>query len=340
MNPTTEKLDLELLTELCETNGVSGREEEIRSKIMDEIQDHVDSVEVDRVGNLIAQRSGGSPSIVFIAHMDEVGMMVRSITEEGTLTVSPIGFLDPASLIGQRVTVCGYVGILTTSLLAQGEELDAMPFMEDLYVDLGFSREEAEEKITPGDYVNLNQGGVNQLGGDEVICGKAMDDRVGCYTLLELAKNQPETGGVSFMFTVQEEVGMYGSEVLSNKLNADYAIIVDMMSHEDAYRTRVVGEGPCLTVMDGGLIANSCLNDWLSNVADELGISLQFEVGDTGVTDAMNVATARGGTPTTTIGVPVKNIHTKDSIVSVRDVTQLISILEKAVKDPVTNCRV
>lgn len=333
-------MNLDLLSDLCTTRGVSGSEGPVRDLIREHIQDHVDSIEMDNVGNLVAHREGDAPSIALAAHMDEVGMMIKSIEEDGTARVAPVGHIDPISLVGQRVQVHDLVGIMTTEELANGLDVEEAPYMEDLYVDFGMDPDSVREKVNLGDYVYLGHGELDRVGTGDHICAKALDDRIGCLALVEVARRLKRDLDVTFLFTVQEEVGLQGSQVSSQQLATDYVLVVDMVDCEDLEGTRLPGEGPYLSIMDGGLIGNQCLNNWFRDIAEQTEIDLQFEVSDLGVTDAMHFAIAQGGTPTTTIGVPVKNMHTKDSIASTSDIEELITLLLTALEDPITHCKV
>lgn len=330
----------ELLAALTAAEGVSGNEKEVRAFVRENIKEYVDDLQVDHIGNLVAKQNGDPPSIVLSAHLDEVGLMIQSITGDGLLNFSPLGWIDPITIVGQKVEVENLNGVITCPEIASGEEMDEVPAGEDLHIDVGLDEQEAHRRIDIGSYVTLDHGSFRTLGEGNEVCAKALDDRIGCFVLIELARRLDTDHELSFVFTVQEEIGMYGSRVSSHGMNADYGIVVDMVDQDFSQENRVVGQGPCLTIKDGGVISNPCLNEWIKTIARNNDISMQYEVSEDGVTDALNMALAQGGMPVTTLGVPVKNMHTTDGIASWKDIRRLTDLLLAALEDPVLDCKV
>jgi tetrahedral aminopeptidase len=303
---------------------------------------------VDKFGNIIARKKGKRPCVMLVAHMDEVGLMISSIDYFGRIYLSSIGYIEPITILGERVTIKtgkGEIyGIITTKEIHNTEEIAKTPTMNDLYIDCGISTQElAKLGVQVGDYVYMAKHytplGTKQSG---IVCGKAMDDRVGCYILLEVAKKlKTASSEVYYVFTVQEEVGLYGSKTSIYSIDPDYAIAVDVTNADDGNIEKPikrVGHGPALLIKDAEMIANKCINDFLFDTAKKLKISLQPDVSDFGVSDALNISVSKGGIPSTTIGVPVRNMHTTTGIASLHDIQAVIKILATFLRQPKKIC--
>ena len=343
-------MDVKLLHKLIDAYGISGDEEEVREIIKKEIESFVDELYVDKMGNLIAHKKGAKPRVMLAAHMDEVGLMVKSIDETGKMRMSMIGFIEPASLVGQKVHIKtkppskSIDGVITTRELQEAREMEELPKnISELYIDTGLNMEQLKKAgVEIGDYV-IPEEKAFFLGSEEFISGKAIDDRVGCYILIDLIKRLKNIKhDLYFVFTVQEEIGLYGAKTSAFFVEPDWAIAVDVTSAKDADkpRTNIVGEGPCLTIKDSEMIANKCINDWLKEIAKKKRIPLQLEVADVGTTDAMNISISRSGVPSTVIGVAVRNLHTTASFASQKDIKHCIELLFELLKKPPKICMV
>ncbi len=336
---------MKLLERLVNLDGISGDEEDVRRFVVRECKKHLKDVWVDKMGNVIARKKGKRPSIMLMAHMDEVGLMVRYMVKKNRLSVSPIGSIDPAILLGQRVFIHSkknshkIAGIITTEDVLDG--LDAPPKlkMDDLFVFTGLSKEELEKKgIGTGSYVSFSEGHYCKLGSDKIIGGKALDDRIGCYMLLECMRGLKTSHEVYFVFTVQEEVGLYGAKTSLFGIEPDYAIVVDVTPHNSTSQTIVLGNGPVLDLKDAEMIANKCLSDRVQEIAEKLKLPLQLEVSESGTTDATSVFVAKGGIPSAVLGVAVGNIHTSMSAANTDDIKVGIKILREFLMKPPKEC--
>lgn len=328
----------DLLERLVNADGVSGNEEKVRDIIMHEIKKHVDELHVDKMGNVIARKKGKKPCVALVAHMDEVGLMVRAIEDSGRIRFIAIGGLEPAVALSQRVDINGIKGIVTTELVEKGIVLETLPKLEDMFIDTGLDKKTIGKRIRIGDYATFYQEPFCILGNQNMVSGKSLDDRVGCYALLEIAKKAKSIKSeIIFIFTVQEEIGMHGASASVYDLNPDYAIIVDAENHEDEGGEKTVGNGPFITIKDSSTITSRKLNEYIENIAKELSLNLQRDVSDFGSTDALKISLAKGGIPSTVLGFFVKNIHCPVSIADIRDVNNLIKILEEFLKDPPKN---
>jgi tetrahedral aminopeptidase len=339
---------MKTLMTMMDLMSASGHENTIRSFLYKEIKKYLKDVQIDKFGNLIAHKKGKGASVMLAAHMDEIGLMVQSISFRGVIYISMIGGIDPLACLNQHVkikTKNGFIrGVVTTVELSDGEDREEVPLSEELIVDTGLTKQELNKLgIKVGSYLEFEQKTVT-LGSKNFICGKAADDRVGCYILLELIKKCKElTGDVYFVFTVQEEVGLYGAKTSVYNINPDWAIAIDVGSANDLEEhnhniTRRLGSGPTLTIMDAELITNKCLNDEIIKIAKKKKVDVQLEVTQDGTTDALNISLAKGGIPTTVLGVAIRNLHSGISIVHKKDVKDAIIILAELLKNPPKIC--
>ncbi len=341
---------MNFLEKLMNAHGVSGSEELVREIIEKEIRPHVSSAHVDSMGNLVAVKKGAKPTVLLAAHMDEVGLMAKTILETGETYFSAIGNLRLNSIVGQRVIVHGngpVHGIITTRMMSNDWDFSGEKeqlHIHDLFVDTGLTKKELEAKgVLPGSVISLVQD-TGYLANGKYVFGKALDDRVGCYVLVELAKRLRKTGNeIVFLFTVQEEVGLYGSRTAAFELRPDWAIAVDVSNANDCLSEKTskrLGGGPCITVKDADMLANKCINGWLSEIAKKKKISVQHVVSDSGTTDALSISLSRGGVPSSVIGIAVRNMHSTVGIAYLQDIVECIGLLEELLKNPPKTCLV
>jgi tetrahedral aminopeptidase len=341
-----KEVEMDLLKQLIDTFGPSGSEMEVRSIIQKAIKPYVDEVKVDKFGNLICSKKGKAPKVMLVAHMDEVGLMVRHIQADGRIRFSAIGGIDTLSILGQRVKIFTnknpIEGVITLreTASALGDPAET-PTLDELYVDTGLSNEELTKiGVRTGTYLNFHSDS-DTLGSKDIICGKALDDRIGCYILIELAKKLKKVKQeIAFVFSVQEEVGLYGAKTSVYHVDPDWAIAVDVAAadDQDLHPTLFLGGGPSITVKDADMIANRCVNEWLIESAKKKKIPFQLDVSDSGTTDALTISLSKGGIPTAVVGVPVRNIHTPIGIAHRKDVENAIRLLETLLKDPPNKC--
>ena len=321
--------------------GVSGNEEHVRDIIKKEIMPYVDKTYVDKAGNLVCIRKGKPPKVMLAAHMDEIGLMVKNVDERGHIFFSNVGQIEPISLLGQMVkihTEKGQLyGVITMKKVSNGESVNEIPAMKDMYIDTGLNGKQLTAKgLEIGDYLNIIQE-MQCLGSNKIICGKGLDDRIGCYTLIELAKKLKKTKNeLYFVFTVQEEMGLYGAKTSAYEISPDWAIAIDVMPASDSDGEPSVGpgRGPILTMKDAGMISSKPLNKHIVSVSKSKKIPLQFDVTEFGTTDALNISLSRSGVPVTAMGVSVRNIHSAIGIANADDINNLIKLLEALLKNP------
>ena len=323
-------MELNFLSKLVNSNGISSNEERVRDLIEKEIKNYVDEIYIDKIGNLVAHKKGSKPTVMLAAHMDEVGLMIKKI-QGNKVYFSAIGGVNAKKIIGSKVCIEGFKR--ECIVRKKGKIKKDKDKAKNLFIVLN-KKELKQAKI--GSYCNLV--GNFQLRRN-IISGKALDDRTGCYILIELAKKLKilkAKNEIYFVFTVQEEIGLYGARVSAYKINPDYAIAVDVTTYEKG--TRELGKGPCITVKDERMIGNRCINGWLQEIADKNKIPLQLDVTDEGTTDASVISLTKEGIPATAIGPAVQDIHTTKSQAHQQDINNTIRLLELLLIKPPLKC--
>jgi putative aminopeptidase FrvX len=327
------------LKDLCELNGVSGNERAIRDYIIKRIKNKLNLYSIDKIGNLVVEKKSSSadlPSILVCAHMDEVGLLITCITSEGYLKFQPIGGIDSRILVSKTVT-CGSNGIpgiigYKAIHLQKPEERKQSPNIEDLYIDIGSnSKEETEKIVKLGDYVTFLSR--FERFGSELFKAKALDDRVGCAVIMEILNGKYDCNLIA-AFTVQEEIGLRGSKVIGNYIDADLAIVLEATKAADIDEKNQeewiveVGKGPACSLMDSATIYKPELISKVVATAQKYKIPLQFRKGTAASNDAGNIHKAAKGIPTITISVPCRNIHSFNSIIAQKDYENCIKLIK------------
>ena len=334
----TPSFDTDLLQELTETSGVPGYEDRIRAIVRRELDSEVDRLQTDSMGNVVGTIEGASDTeVVVAAHMDEIGFMVRHVTEDGFVQVDALGGWDARVLKAQRVTVhtdeedlTGVIGSPPPHTLDE-EQLEADPEVEDIHIDLGLDGETAQEKVSRGDLVTLEQ--TTELVGDTVT-GKALDDRVCLFAILEAARRIEDPAvTIHFAATVQEEVGIRGAQALGVDLDPDLAIALDVTvandvpGFEPGDHVTELGEGTAIKLKDSSVITSPKVNRRLEDVADDLGIEYQIEVLPAGGTDTAGLQRFGGTTPVGALSIPTRYLHTVTESAHVEDIEATIDLL-------------
>ncbi|MDR3239948.1 MAG: M28 family peptidase [Clostridiales bacterium] len=317
-----------LLKRLTESAGLPGFESGVRGVIMAEIKAHVDSMRVDRMGNLIAvknERASG-PHIALSAHMDEVGLAVKGIDSDGYLRVASWG-VDPRILPAKTVLVGknkipGVIGFKPWRLTSEAER-DKAAKTEDLSIDIGaFTKEEAAELVSPGDYAAFDSEFMEF--GAHKIKAKALDDRVGCAVIIGiLQSNMPYK--ISAVFNTQEEVGLRGSSASANQIFADLVInlegtiCADTSGVPEHLRVTTQGMGPAISLSDRTSVYFKKYREAILKTARDNGIPCQFRQTGMGGTDSANFHAAHGGAPVIGLAVPCRYIHSPVSVMDKRD---------------------
>jgi endoglucanase len=226
-------INLELLKNICEVAGAPGFENRVRDLVLKEIEDLVDEISLDNMGNIVAVKRGKiAKKVMAAAHMDEIGFIVTHITKKGFLKFHTLGGFDPKTLTAQRVIVHGekdVIGVMGAKPIhvMTEEERNKVPKISDYFIDLGMKKEEVEKVISVGNSVTRERDFIEM--GDCVNC-KSLDNRVAVFILIEALK-QLKLKEIPFdfyaVFTVQEEVGIRGAQVAALSINPDFGICID-----------------------------------------------------------------------------------------------------------------
>lgn len=324
---------MELLRKLTSAFGPSGYEDCTAEIIMNEIKDYVDEIKKDRLGNVIALKKGnGKSKLMLAAHMDQIGVLVLDIDENGFLRFTGVGTYEPRTILYHKIVfangAAGMVGI------ENGKETERLKF-EDLYIDIGASnRENAVKKVGIGSFGVIESDFI--VNGDRIFSG-ALDNRIGCYALIKVIKNVKRVlADTYFVFTVQEESYMSGATISAYSIEPDAAIIVDATEAGDTpigIRSAVkLGGGTAVTIMDGGLISHPWVKNLLISTAEKYSIRYQFDVAVAGATDGAEVHVSRSGVMTGALSIPLRYMHTPCESIDMNDVKSTIELLLKIVE--------
>lgn len=328
---------LNLLKQLCALSGVSSWEDEVRNFIRTQAQPYADSIRTDAIGNLIVFKKGNKPTgnkLLLSAHMDEVGLMVKKIEEDGTLRFSTVGGIDRRVLLGKRVFVGekripAVVGNKPIHLTTK-EDRKSVPKLDQLYLDLGAeNREEAEKLVSLGDVATFDPEWMEF--GNRMLKAKAIDDRVGCAVLLTLLKEELPMD-CTFVFSAQEEVGTRGAFGYAFSVKPEVALVVEGTTASDIPGTPehmtvcAPGLGPVIPFMDGGTIYDRGLFELLRRLAEENGIPWQTKHRVAGGTDGRTIQRSRQGVRVAGVAAAVRNIHTPSSVASLADCEEMLKL--------------
>jgi putative aminopeptidase FrvX len=326
-----------MLLELCYASGVSGCEDEVRDLILKNTSYHKPFVDV--MGNVLVETGGKGKRILLAAHMDEVGIIISGIEENGFLRFKTVGGIDTGVIIGKKVfigkkTVPGIIGIKALHL--QKKE-DGEPSEDKLYVDIGaLSREEAEGVVELGDCGTFEP--VYKEFGDNLLLAKALDDRAGCAIMCELLKRNGDKN-LCLAFTAQEEVGCRGAQAAAEYFKPDVAVVLEATICQDAYPAKadkspsLLGKGPVLTFLDRSSVPDREVMQSIIEIADMHKIPWQFKKTNMGGTDAGVISRAAEGIPTAIVALPCRNLHSPSTVISLDDYMNMLKLLDLWIKD-------
>ncbi|WP_425801727.1 M42 family metallopeptidase [Desulfitobacterium sp. Sab5] len=325
--------DYSLLQRLTQVYGPSGVEDEVRKLIIEEIRPYCDTFRQDKLGNLIVVRQGTGKKIMIAAHMDEIGIMITHIDENGFLRFTPVGGVHISELPHRRVQFKnGHTGVISVEKLEKPSDLK----LTKLYVDIGANnREEAEQIIRIGD-IAVFIGTFVQTGSR--ILSKALDDRIGCFIALETLKRVQSNHELSFVFTVQEEVGLRGAQTAAFTLDPDLAIAVDVTLTGDTPNAHTmdvkIGKGVAIKVFDRSMITPPQVKQWMASTSENNQIPYQWEVLEFGGTDSGTIHLTKGGIPSGVLSIPTRYVHSPSEMIDTRDVESAISLLVALLESP------
>ncbi len=331
-----------MIKKFTEAAAVSGCEKNVRDMIIDEIKDYCSSYEVDSMGNLIAfkkaKNPGAAKTVALSAHMDEVGLIITGINPDGTLAFDAVGGIDASVLISKKVKTGELFGVIGTKAvhLTTAEERAKKTDISSLYIDIGAKdKEDAKKYVMPGDYASFFSG--YEEFGSGFAKAKALDDRLGCITLMEALKEDYNVNLMCF-FVTQEETGLRGAKAAFYKKEPDYAIVVESTTAGDItgakphMKVTEAGGGAAISLMDSSSLADKELFEMLCKTAEKNGIKYQFKMAATGGNDAGSIHLSNGGIKTCSVSVPARYIHSPSSVCSLEDFYAVKNLIKAFLK--------
>lgn len=305
---------------ICNEVGVSGYEDKVSQIVLNLFKETCDEVGIDAFGSIIAFKKGtnsNSKKIILMAHIDEIGFMVKNIDKDGFVSFTNIGGIDPKILLAQEVIIqgrediYGIIGAKPPHLLKY-EEVNKAPKLDELFIDIGMNRKAAQEVVKIGDIITIKND-FKKL--KSHFSSKALDNRAGVWSLYEaskIIKSIVHENDIYYVTSVQEEVGLRGAYITSYNIDADVSIVVDVCFGEFPEGSKdenfPLGKGP---VIAKGPILNPKVTKLLIDVAKENNIPYKIDVepSSTG-TEAWATQVSRGGIPTALISIPIRYMHT------------------------------
>ena len=327
--------NIELLKELCSSNGISGNEKNVRDIIISEIKDYVTEYHIDNLGNIIAFKKGkkrAEKKLMISAHMDEVGFIVTDITSDGLIRFNEVGGIDRRVLLGRRVIIenktVGVIGVKPIHL-CNSDEKKRIPSYDSMYIDIGAdSKEEAEKFVSLGDNIAFESFYEDN---GFTIKSKALDDRAGCFLMTEMIKSDLEYD-MYFTFVTQEEVGLRGSKVAAYTVNPDFAIVLESTTAADVPDVSVekqvcsVGNGAVIGYMDRRTIYDRGMIERAKILSENNNIKLQFKKAVAGGNDAGSIHESRGGVRTLAISLACRYLHSSLSLIAKSDLDDVYNL--------------
>ncbi|MFA5364450.1 MAG: M42 family metallopeptidase [Candidatus Bathyarchaeia archaeon] len=339
---------VDVLEKLSDVNGVTGREDQVRNLLKEYLTPYVDEIFEDRLGNLIAFKKGtkDAPTVMIAAHMDEVGFMIKNVTAKGFLQFTKVGGLDDRILLAQKVVVFtekgplnGVVGSKPVHIQTDAERKKVID-ADHMFIDIGAkTKQDAQNMgVQVGDVACFDTKFARLNGG--TVLGKAFDDRVGCAVMVEIMKKLGDVDcNVYAVGTIQEEVGLRGATVAAFRVMPDVGFALDASVSGDTPGLREgeapakMGEGPVVTVADGGLITHPKLLKHITDCAKQEKIPYQLETGLRGSTDAARIALTKDGVPSGVISVATRYIHSPAAILCMDDVEKTVDLVVAVIRD-------
>lgn len=325
---------LKRLKQYCNCIAPSGCENKIRELIINDIKDTATSWEVDRMGNLTAFKKGKKTpqkKVLLSAHMDEIGFMMKYISEDGYIYFDNIGGIDPRVVMGRRIVIGekqipGVIASKAIHLQKASERGICVPISE-MYIDIGCDdKDSCEQLVQVGDVGTFTPN--FEIIGDSVIKSKAIDDRFGCALLVEMLHSELEFD-TYFAFPVCEEVGTDGAKEIGFRFRPDIAIVIEATTAGDIYnapKSRHACEqngGAVLSHMDGGTIYDKHLVDFAKQTADKYGIEYQMKNIVAGGNEASAYQKSGCGTRVLAISTPTRYIHSACNMAVIHDLCEI-----------------
>ncbi|MBR6650041.1 MAG: M42 family metallopeptidase [Clostridia bacterium] len=319
---------LNYLRELIKIQSVSGSEEKLALYIKGEMEKYFDECEIDPMGNLICHKAGEGKKLLFCAHMDEIGFIVTTVDDKGFVHFAPVGGIDfVAAAYSKVVFENGIRGIMVPEEGLKSDDFKAEKFI----VDIGAKdKKQAERLVKTGDTFAVEPS-YTRLRGSR-ICGRPIDDKIACAILMAAAREADKfENDITFVFSVQEEVGIRGSKVAAFRCRPDYGIAIDVTATGDGHGSKPMavslGGGAAIKIKDSSVICDGALVKKMEQVADEKSIKWQREVLTFGGTDTASIQMAAAGCKVGAISVPTRYIHTANETIDTNDAQACLELV-------------
>jgi putative aminopeptidase FrvX len=328
-----------LLKQLTETFGPSGYEDNVRKLIQAEVKPLADEIKVDALGSLIVRKrpsktTKDTKKIMIAAHMDEIGLMVSHIDENGFVRFSSIGGVFGKYVLGGRVRFLnGVQGVIGYDRF---DTVNEVPALDKIFIDVGAtSKKDCPVKV--GDVAAFDRPFIEM--GNRLVA-KSMDDRVGVLVAIETLRALKTTShDLYFVFTTQEEVGVRGAGTSAFGVDPDVGIAIDVTPTADtphaAKMEMVLGKGPCVKIKDNGALSDPRVVQWMIQTSEKSKIPYQREVLLFGDTDARAIQMTRAGVPAGCLSIPTRYVHSPSEMVDYSDVQNSVKLLTAILRTPI-----
>ncbi len=325
---------IDLIKELTESYGPSGREEEVQKVVLKHLEGHIDGHRFDPLGNLLVWKKGKSDKKVLLdAHIDEIGLVVTNIDDKGFLRIEPVGGVSPYTYVGHRVRFPKATGVVYyegETPEEQKKNLSNLTF-DHLFVDIGACDRKEAESIVPIGTFGVYDSYFYENG--KYLVSKSMDDRIGCAVLVEVFKNLKDPRHtVIGSFSIQEEIGLVGASVAAYDFSPLLCVAVDVTDSADYPKglkrhAMALGKGPAIKIKDRASISHRKVVELLEQAAQKAGVPYQKEVLTFGGTNAAVLQRTKEGIPSATLSIPTRYVHSPSETVSLNDVEGAVKLL-------------
>ncbi len=341
---------LDMIKQLTEAYGVSGYEHNVRKLYETFLEPVSDELVRDKSGGVVGKKVGDAngPKVLIAGHLDEIGMMVTYIEDDGFIRFQTLGGWWSQVMLAQRVVIqtrkgelMGVIGSKPPHILP-ADERDKAVKTKDMFIDIGVSsKQEAEEVgVRPGDPI-VPWGPFTPLANGKYFMAKALDNRLGCAAAVEVLRELQGQHHPNILYagaTTQEEVGLRGAQTLVHEVQPDVAIAIDVgiagdtpeLKKSDALSK--CGDGPILLLYDATMIPNPRFRDFVIDTAKDAGIPLQVEVVAGGGTDAGKFHTFGSGVPSVAIGFPTRYIHSHSAVYHQDDFDNAVRLIAELIR--------
>ncbi|HFQ7767384.1 TPA: aminopeptidase [Clostridioides difficile] len=329
-------MSIDYLKKLCEADGIASNEQEIRMILAENVNGEIS---FDNLGGMIVRHKGDGVKMMFCAHMDEVGFMVRHISDIGMLHLINVGGVKDSAKSFQKVNISKIDGTKVKGLM--NCSYDENHKVKDLYADVGVStaKEVEDLGINIGDMVCFDS--ASEMLSENVIMAKALDDRIGCYVLKEIDRRinpvKNNNNDIYLVYTSSEEVGIRGGKTATKLVNPDIVFAIDVACAPDLIRNytnqRQLSKGCMIVHYDKTMIPNKKFLNYMKDLATKYNVKFQCDMFSGGGTDAGNAHLVNGGKLAIVLGVPLRYCHGNYSMVDMRDVEEVINLCIAVIND-------